>query len=90
MSRHALDIDGLGEKQIEAFYADGLVTRPQDIFALERRENWSLMAWLIPQRFGYRQVMYYVVIKAIVQALRGPHVGWTSIARSGRVHVRAS
>src|SRR5207302_8916391 len=25
-------------------------------FALERRENWSLMAWLIPQRFGYRQV----------------------------------
>src|SRR5207248_4444347 len=58
-------------------------------FALERRENWRLMAWLIPQRFGYRQIMYYVVIKALVQALRGPHVGWTSIARSGRVHVRA-
>jgi cellulose synthase/poly-beta-1,6-N-acetylglucosamine synthase-like glycosyltransferase/peptidoglycan/xylan/chitin deacetylase (PgdA/CDA1 family)/spore germination protein YaaH len=57
-------------------------------FALERREQWSLMAWLIPQRFGYRQVMYYVVIKAIVQALRGPRVGWGSIARSGRVQVR--
>ena len=56
-------------------------------FALERREQWGLMAWLIPQRFGYRQVMYYVVIKAIVQALRGPRVGWTSIARSGRVQV---
>jgi cellulose synthase/poly-beta-1,6-N-acetylglucosamine synthase-like glycosyltransferase len=55
--------------------------------ALERRENWRLMLWLIPQRFGYRQVMYYVVIKAVVQALRGPRVGWSSIQRSGRVEV---
>jgi cellulose synthase/poly-beta-1,6-N-acetylglucosamine synthase-like glycosyltransferase/peptidoglycan/xylan/chitin deacetylase (PgdA/CDA1 family)/spore germination protein YaaH len=53
--------------------------------ALERRENWRLMLWLIPQRFGYRQIMYYVVIKAVVQALRGPRVGWSSIQRSGRV-----
>jgi len=56
--------------------------------ALERRENWRLMAWLIPQRFGYRQIMYYVVIKAVVQALRGPRVGWSSIQRSGRVEVK--
>lgn len=54
-------------------------------FALERREQWRLMAWLVPQRFGYRQVMYYVVIKAVIQALRGPRVGWSSIQRSGRV-----
>jgi cellulose synthase/poly-beta-1,6-N-acetylglucosamine synthase-like glycosyltransferase len=53
-------------------------------FALERRENWRLMLWLIPQRFGYRQVMYYVVIKAVIQALRGPRVGWSSVARSGQ------
>ena len=58
-------------------------------FALERRENWRLMLWLIPQRFGYRQIMYYVVIKALVQALRGPRVGWSSIARSGQVQVTA-
>ncbi len=56
-------------------------------FALERHENWRLMAWLIPQRFGYRQVMYYVVIKAVIQALRGPRVGWSSIARSGEVQL---
>jgi cellulose synthase/poly-beta-1,6-N-acetylglucosamine synthase-like glycosyltransferase/peptidoglycan/xylan/chitin deacetylase (PgdA/CDA1 family)/spore germination protein YaaH len=55
--------------------------------ALERRENWRLVLWLIPQRFGYRQVMYYVVIRAVVQALRGPRVGWSSIARSGQVQV---
>jgi cellulose synthase/poly-beta-1,6-N-acetylglucosamine synthase-like glycosyltransferase len=58
-------------------------------FALERRENWRLMIWLIPQRFGYRQVMYYVVIKAVIQALRGPRVGWSKIARSGQVDVAA-
>ena len=58
-------------------------------FALERRENWRLMIWLIPQRFGYRQIMYYVVIKALIQALRGPRVGWSSIARSGEVQLAA-
>ena len=58
-------------------------------FALERQENWRLIGWLLPQRFGYRQIMYYVVIKACVQALRGPRVGWSSIARSGQVAIRA-
>jgi hypothetical protein len=58
-------------------------------FALERRENWRLMVWLIPQRFGYRQIMYYVVIKAVIQALRGPRVGWSKIARSGQVEMTA-
>jgi hypothetical protein len=45
------------------------------------------MVWLIPQRFGYRQIMYYVVIKAVVQALRGPRVGWSKLSRSGQVDV---
>jgi hypothetical protein len=56
-------------------------------FALERAENWRLVAWLLPQRFGYRQVMYYVVIKALIQAVRGPLVGWSSVARSGKVEL---
>ncbi len=56
-------------------------------FALERRENWRLLWLLIPQRIGYRQVMYYVVLKAIAQALRGPRVGWGKLARTGRVSV---
>ena len=57
-------------------------------FALERREKWRLLWLLIPQRIGYRQVMYYVVVKAIVQALRGPSVGWGKLERSGRVAER--
>ncbi|MBM6577919.1 glycosyltransferase [Microvirga sp. SRT01] len=54
-------------------------------FALERREKWRLLWLLIPQRIGYRQIMYYVVCKAIVQAMRGPSVGWGKLDRSGRV-----
>ena len=39
VSRDAFDIEGLGEKQIKAFYDDGRVMRPADIFTLEARET---------------------------------------------------
>ncbi|WP_306261788.1 NAD-dependent DNA ligase LigA [Pararhizobium sp. IMCC21322] len=42
VSRNALDIDGFGDKQVEAFYHDGLVTRPADIFTLQARDKRSL------------------------------------------------
>ena len=57
-------------------------------FSLERRERWRLLLLLVPQRIGYRQIMYYVVLKAIAQALRGPRVGWGKLERSGRVAAR--
>lgn len=39
VSRPALDIDGLGERQIEDFYERGDVTEPADIFTLEKRNS---------------------------------------------------
>ena len=52
VSRNAFDIEGMGEKHIAAFYEDGLIKEPADIFRLEkhygtgekaiaRREGWG-------------------------------------------------
>ena len=54
-------------------------------FALERRERWRLLWLLLPQRILYRQIRYYVVIKAVAQAARGLWIGWGKLERSGRV-----
>ena len=39
VSRDAFDIEGLGEKQIKAFWEAGLVQSPADIFTLETRDK---------------------------------------------------
>ena len=41
-------------------------------FLMEKGEDWSLLWWLVLQRFGYRQIMYYVVLRSIWTAVRGP------------------
>lgn len=55
-------------------------------FLLERkRENWTLIFWLIFQRFFYRQLMYYVAIKTLITALQGKVVGWRKFDRKATV-----
>jgi DNA ligase (NAD+) len=42
VARDAFDIDGFGDKQVEAFYQDGLVRSPPDIFRLAENDQTSL------------------------------------------------
>ena len=39
VSRKALDIDGLGEKQIDSFFEKGIVKEPADVITLEARQE---------------------------------------------------
>jgi DNA ligase (NAD+) len=39
VSRDAFNIEGLGEKHIEAFFADGLIKNPADLFTLKARDG---------------------------------------------------
>jgi cellulose synthase/poly-beta-1,6-N-acetylglucosamine synthase-like glycosyltransferase/spore germination protein YaaH/peptidoglycan/xylan/chitin deacetylase (PgdA/CDA1 family) len=45
-------------------------------FAMEKQEEWSLLASFLPQRFYYRQLMYVVLVRSLVSALKGHAVGW--------------
>ncbi|WP_417686169.1 NAD-dependent DNA ligase LigA [Roseibium sp.] len=42
VSRNAFDIEGFGDKQVDAFYAADLVKTPADIFTLEARDRQTL------------------------------------------------
>ncbi|MCW3099469.1 MAG: hypothetical protein JWL77_5087, partial [Chthonomonadaceae bacterium] len=51
------------------------------------RGNWRLLPWLFLQRFVYRQLMYYVILKSIVAAARGSAVGWNKFERTGTARI---
>ena len=53
--------------------------------AMEGKEQATLLPWLVLQRFGYRQLMYYIVIKAMLAAMLGPLVGWGKLERKSTV-----
>ncbi|MDR3513831.1 MAG: NAD-dependent DNA ligase LigA [Caulobacteraceae bacterium] len=56
VSRRAFDIEGLGEKQLQAFFDEGLVKTPADIFTLEERDRASLKKLKDRERMGETSV----------------------------------
>jgi DNA ligase (NAD+) len=63
VSRLAFDIDGLGDKQIQEFYEDGLVMSPVDIFTLHKRDARSSSK--LAQREGYGETSVRNLFAAI-------------------------
>lgn len=56
VSRLAFDIEGLGEEKIEAFFDEGLIRRPADIFTLEARDKESADPLAKRKGFGAKSV----------------------------------
>jgi len=54
-------------------------------FRLERRVKGYPALLLVAQRFIYRQIMYWVVLRAVAAAIHGPKVEWGKLERSGSV-----
>ena len=84
VSRNAFDIEGLGEKHIKAFYDDGLIQSPQDIFTLagrdrrsttrlEAREGWGETS--AAKLFAAIEARRRVKLDRFIYALGIPHVG---------------
>jgi hypothetical protein len=54
-------------------------------FIFEPREQKSLLRWLPLQRFGYRQLMYWVMMCSVLTAIKGAIVGWGNVERKATV-----
>ncbi|MBL8644761.1 MAG: NAD-dependent DNA ligase LigA [Rhodospirillaceae bacterium] len=56
VSRDAFDIEGIGEKNIEEFFAEGLVKTPADLFKLEARDKKTLTPLSAREGWGAQSV----------------------------------
>ena len=56
-------------------------------FRMER-EDYKKLVYIIPQRFIWRQLMYYVLFKSIRKALKGELSGWGALKRTGNVIIK--
>jgi peptidoglycan-N-acetylglucosamine deacetylase len=52
------------------------------------RTLWRLVPLVIVQRFTYRQILYWVTLRALLAAIKGTFVGWGKLVRTGTVTVR--
>ncbi|HEY3257490.1 MAG TPA: glycosyltransferase, partial [Gemmatimonadaceae bacterium] len=58
-------------------------------FLAEPGEDRSLTWLVFLQRFAYRQIMYWVLLRSFVAAIRGHIVGWGKLERKSTVEVPA-
>jgi cellulose synthase/poly-beta-1,6-N-acetylglucosamine synthase-like glycosyltransferase/peptidoglycan/xylan/chitin deacetylase (PgdA/CDA1 family)/spore germination protein YaaH len=56
-------------------------------FRMEK-EDYKKLIYIIPQRFIWRQLMYYILFKSIRKALKGELSGWGVLKRTGNVSMK--
>ncbi len=92
-SRNAFDIEGLGDKQIELFYAKGLIKTAADIFTLQARDGHGrppLREWegfgelSAGNLFAAIEARRTVALNRFLYALGIRHVGETNARRLAR------
>jgi DNA ligase (NAD+) len=87
VSRNAFDVEGLGEKHIQAFYDDKLIQSPEDIFTLrardarattklEEREGWGPQS--AANLFAAIDARRQIALDRFIFALGIRHVGETT------------
>jgi DNA ligase (NAD+) len=93
VSRRAFDIEGLGEKQLQMFFDDGIVREPADIFKLAEYDKASLKKLKDREGFGATSVTnLFAAIEArrpialdrFIFALGIRHIGETTAMTLGR------
>ncbi len=92
-SRNAMDIEGLGDKQIEYLYHEGLIKTASDIFTLQARDEAGLTRLKNREGFGETSVnnLFAAInarrsapINKFIYALGIRHVGETNAKRLAR------
>lgn len=93
VSRNAFDIEGLGEKQVQAFHEWGLIKEPADIFTLEARDANQLQRLKNRDGFGDTSARNLfsainerrsIALNRFIFALGIRHVGETNAKRLAR------
>ncbi len=91
VSRNAFDIDGMGDKVIEEFLAEGLIASPPDIFTLEKRkvridemEGWGETS--ARNLFDAIDARRTVALDRFIFALGIPHIGETNARLLARAY----
>jgi DNA ligase (NAD+) len=87
VARDAFDIEGFGEKQVEAFFADGIVMEPADIFTLAARDKRATKKLADREGYGETSVKNLfdaieqrrkIVLNRLINSLGIRHVGETN------------
>ena len=95
VSRNAFDIEGLGAKQVEAFYHEDRIKTPADIFTLAAREKGNLKPIHAKEGWGSKSAQNLfeaieqrrtIALERVIYALGIRHVGETTAKLLARTY----